>query len=104
MCACKPVCVKRKSPIQSPVSVCVHVGEGEHSFTLSRWETPLPLLWWWHNLHILPSSILFFLLPPEKLNRGRRILELRGKSAKAQPKAAACLQAQHRGTDMNAVQ
>lgn len=25
MCACKPVCVKRKSPIQSPVSVCVCV-------------------------------------------------------------------------------
>lgn len=38
----------------------VCVGEGELSFTLSWWETPVPLLWWCYNLHILLSSIVSF--------------------------------------------
>lgn len=65
-----------------PFRAIVNERGGGDSFTFSQWKTHLPLLWWWLNLHILLSSILF---PMEESLR---------ESLKTQLKALACIQAQ----------
>lgn len=85
MHVCRPVCVKRKTPIQSPVCVCERGGGS----TLSHSAGGKLLSFSFGSSTICISChppFSFFLMPPEKQNRDRRILELRGNRRKLSPK------------------
>lgn len=100
MSACRPVCVKRKSPIQCPVCVW------ERGSTLSHSAGGKLLSLSFGGGTICIFCILHSLFSPATWEAEQRLAVPRAqrKSVKTQPKAAACLQAQRWATAEGAVQ
>lgn len=100
LCMCAGQCVsKERLPFKVPC-VCGRGGALFHTQPVGN-SSPSPLV---VAQFAYPAILHSLFSHAEKQNTDRRILELRGNRRKTQPKAAACLQAQHRSKDLGAVQ